>query len=141
MATDLPALLAKCTPQPAMPEVQQAFTGRARRTQQMKDDPQTGAEVSASRMHARQEAHAELVHIRFMHKLRGTRQAAEGKEETVHMEALSAVANEGTGAGPTGAQDGIGEALSVTEQVGVLINEATSLDNLAQMYEGWSAWI
>ncbi|CAL8462813.1 g2346 [Coccomyxa elongata] len=31
--------------------------------------------------------------------------------------------------------------LGVSEQVSVLIKEATSLDNLAQMYEGWSAWI
>ena len=34
-----------------------------------------------------------------------------------------------------------GEGLSVKEQVQVLVEEATSLDNLAQMYEGWSAWI
>lgn len=33
------------------------------------------------------------------------------------------------------------EGLSVKEQVQVLVEEATSLDNLAQMYEGWSAWI
>ena len=33
------------------------------------------------------------------------------------------------------------EGLPVEEQVQVLVEEATSLDNLAQMYEGWSAWI
>ena len=31
--------------------------------------------------------------------------------------------------------------LSVSEHVDRVIGEATSLDNLAQMYEGWSAWI
>ena len=31
--------------------------------------------------------------------------------------------------------------LGVSDQVSLLIKEATSLDNLAQMYEGWSAWI
>ncbi|BDA50909.1 probable serine/threonine-protein kinase SMG1 at C-terminar half [Coccomyxa sp. Obi] len=31
--------------------------------------------------------------------------------------------------------------LGVSEQVSVLVKEATSLENLAQMYEGWSAWI
>jgi PI-3-kinase-related kinase SMG-1 len=31
--------------------------------------------------------------------------------------------------------------LSAAAQVTALLREATSLDNLAQMYEGWSAWI
>ena len=33
------------------------------------------------------------------------------------------------------------EPLSPAAQVSVLLREATSLDNLSQMYEGWSAWI
>lgn len=31
--------------------------------------------------------------------------------------------------------------ISVTEQVDMVIKEATSLDNLAQLYEGWTAWV
>ena len=33
------------------------------------------------------------------------------------------------------------QALSVREQVQTLIEAATDVGNLAQMYEGWSAWI
>ena len=32
-------------------------------------------------------------------------------------------------------------ALTPAAQVSILLREATSLDNLSQMYEGWSAWI
>uniref|UniRef100_S4RYT5 SMG1 nonsense mediated mRNA decay associated PI3K related kinase n=1 Tax=Petromyzon marinus TaxID=7757 RepID=S4RYT5_PETMA len=31
--------------------------------------------------------------------------------------------------------------MTVTEQVDYVIKEATSLDNLAQLYEGWTAWV
>ncbi|XP_069036868.1 serine/threonine-protein kinase SMG1 isoform X1 [Lepisosteus oculatus] len=31
--------------------------------------------------------------------------------------------------------------MSVTEQVDCVIKEATNLDNLAQLYEGWTAWV
>ncbi|KAK1877563.1 Serine/threonine-protein kinase SMG1 [Dissostichus eleginoides] len=31
--------------------------------------------------------------------------------------------------------------MSVTEQVDVVIKEATSMENLAQLYEGWTAWV
>uniref|UniRef100_A0AAQ6IR98 non-specific serine/threonine protein kinase n=1 Tax=Anabas testudineus TaxID=64144 RepID=A0AAQ6IR98_ANATE len=31
--------------------------------------------------------------------------------------------------------------ISVTEQVDFVIREATNLDNLAQLYEGWTAWV
>lgn len=31
--------------------------------------------------------------------------------------------------------------MSVTEQVDYVIKEATHLDNLAQLYEGWTAWV
>ncbi|XP_077940467.1 serine/threonine-protein kinase SMG1 isoform X6 [Gasterosteus aculeatus] len=31
--------------------------------------------------------------------------------------------------------------MSVTEQVDVVIKEATNMDNLAQLYEGWTAWV
>uniref|UniRef100_A0A672K1B2 Serine/threonine-protein kinase SMG1 n=1 Tax=Sinocyclocheilus grahami TaxID=75366 RepID=A0A672K1B2_SINGR len=31
--------------------------------------------------------------------------------------------------------------MSVTEQVDYVIKEATNLDNLAQLYEGWTAWV
>jgi serine/threonine-protein kinase SMG1 len=31
--------------------------------------------------------------------------------------------------------------MSVAEQVEQLIGQATSMDNLAAMYEGWTAWI
>lgn len=31
--------------------------------------------------------------------------------------------------------------ISVTEQVDLVIKEATNLDNLAQLYEGWTAWV
>jgi hypothetical protein len=30
---------------------------------------------------------------------------------------------------------------SVSKQVSLLVQEATSFDNLSRMYEGWSAWI
>ncbi|XP_047428009.1 serine/threonine-protein kinase SMG1-like isoform X2 [Mugil cephalus] len=31
--------------------------------------------------------------------------------------------------------------MSVTEQVDFVIKEATNMDNLAQLYEGWTAWV
>lgn len=31
--------------------------------------------------------------------------------------------------------------MSVTEQVDFIIKEATNMDNLAQLYEGWTAWV
>uniref|UniRef100_H3D9K9 FATC domain-containing protein n=1 Tax=Tetraodon nigroviridis TaxID=99883 RepID=H3D9K9_TETNG len=31
--------------------------------------------------------------------------------------------------------------MSITEQVDFVIKEATNLDNLAQLYEGWTAWV
>uniref|UniRef100_A0A3Q2DQY2 FATC domain-containing protein n=1 Tax=Cyprinodon variegatus TaxID=28743 RepID=A0A3Q2DQY2_CYPVA len=31
--------------------------------------------------------------------------------------------------------------MSVTEQVDFVIREATNMDNLAQLYEGWTAWV
>ncbi|XP_033501746.1 serine/threonine-protein kinase SMG1 [Epinephelus lanceolatus] len=31
--------------------------------------------------------------------------------------------------------------MSVTEQVDIVIKEATNMDNLAQLYEGWTAWV
>lgn len=30
---------------------------------------------------------------------------------------------------------------SVSSQVDFVIKEATNLDNLAQLYEGWTAWV
>ncbi|GFR47474.1 hypothetical protein Agub_g9203, partial [Astrephomene gubernaculifera] len=49
---------------------------------------------------------------------------------------------EGEGAG-TGAQAAGAPAapLSVTEQVDLLVRQATSVDRLSQMYEGWTAWL
>lgn len=141
MVNDLPALSEVCTAWLAMPEDQPASTGEAGHSPRMGNGPQTEAAATASRMHERQKAHAELVYTRFMHKLRGTRYAAKGEEETAQMDSVSAVAKGGIVDGPPGGEDGVGKALLVTEQVEVLIQEATSLDNLAQMYEGWSAWI
>ncbi|XP_070296126.1 serine/threonine-protein kinase SMG1 [Salvelinus sp. IW2-2015] len=31
--------------------------------------------------------------------------------------------------------------MSVTEQVDCVIKEATNVDNLSQLYEGWTAWV
>ena len=37
--------------------------------------------------------------------------------------------------------DGVPEKLSVAEQVDLVIQNATSVDNLSVLYEGWTAWI
>ncbi|XP_045076032.1 serine/threonine-protein kinase SMG1-like [Coregonus clupeaformis] len=31
--------------------------------------------------------------------------------------------------------------MSVSEQVDCVIKEATNMDNLSQLYEGWTAWV
>lgn len=79
-----------------------------------------GAASSSEADAQRRQAYAEAVFQRFMAKLEG-REAGQGKV--------------GTG------QEGGPEPLSVGAQVSALIRDATSLDNLSQMYEGWSAWI
>lgn len=80
---------------------------------------------------------AAAIYHRFLEKLQGgsmriSEQRAHGRG---HQPAVRT--------GDDGDQEGRIEQplLGVSEQVSVLINEATSLDNLAQMYEGWSAWI
>jgi hypothetical protein len=70
-------------------------------------------------------------------------------ERNKHAEVLVArVAAKLGGGGSSGDGDGKGAAaaaraamLPVPEQVELLLREATSLDNLCQMYEGWMAWI
>jgi hypothetical protein len=47
----------------------------------------------------------------------------------------------GDGEGASKAATALAVALPVPEQVELLLREATSLDNLCQMYEGWMAWI
>jgi serine/threonine-protein kinase SMG1 len=34
-----------------------------------------------------------------------------------------------------------GKAMSVQEQVELIISESTSVDNLCQHYEGWTPWV
>ena len=119
-----------------------ASANQAGITCQTSDGVQTRAEAWERRTHARQKAHAELVHSRFMRKLMGTHHVVAGESAMLPVSA-SAAAVGGAAANniAEGPQDGQQKALSVAEQVEVLIQEATCLDNLAQMYEGWSAWI
>jgi serine/threonine-protein kinase SMG1 len=35
----------------------------------------------------------------------------------------------------------LGKAMSVQEQVDLIISESTSVDNLCQHYEGWTPWV
>ena len=111
------------------------------------------ADAQAARMRARQQAHAAHVHRRFMCKLLGSPEqsikaaagpsrAAPDAVEAARASAGSTVQGwEGDGqehAAPCKVQE---EPLSVREQVQTLIEAATDAGNLAQMYEGWSAWI
>ena len=108
------------------------------------------ADAQAARVLARQQAH---VHRRFMCKLLGSpdqssKAAAGPLRAPAHAaEAARALAgpavqgeerNTQKHAAPCTVQE---EALSVREQVQTLIEAATDAGNLAQMYEGWSAWI
>ena len=140
LVTKIPALLAECHAVLAMLRGQPASASQAGSSTQTTVEMQACAEAWERRMHAREQAHAELVHSRFMHKLTGTHHLAKGKEEPVAVSAPSTAADRAC-SGTPGSQDGTRQALSVEGQVAALIREATSLDNLAQMYEGWSAWI
>jgi len=96
------------------------------------------------RLHKRQKAHAEQVHSRFMHKLMGTNDIAGSKAQSVRTSSSGkTVAVDGASGSKEGADAGSEhrKAFPVKKQVDFLIWEATNLDNLAQMYEGWSAWI
>ncbi len=75
------------------------------------------------------------VHDKFMHKLIGACGNSNSKVASSSPPSVSA----GAGCGLTSGAEK--EILPVKEQVEVLIEEATTPDNLAQMYEGWSAWI
>lgn len=142
LVSALPALMAECSAGPATLREQPACTGQAGSSCQAREGVRAGEKALKSRVHARQKAHAELVHSCFMHKLMGTHQISKGKNEPLPTSTFAAVAD-GAEAddGALGSQDGQRKALSVKGQVKILIEEATSLDNLAQMYEGWSAWI
>ena len=140
LMTDVPALLAECGAVLAMLRGQPASPDQAGGSRQAEAGMQKRAEAWERRMHARETAHAELVHSQFMHKLTGTHHASKSKEERIAVSGPSTAAVGPCGVAP-GSLDGALQALSVEEQVAVLIQEATSLDNLAQMYEGWSAWI
>ena len=142
LVTKLPALLAECSAGMAMLRDQPPSTGQAGNSRQTEDGPQIKAEARASRVHAQQKAYAELVHGHLMDKLMGVHPKAVGREQALSVSKVS-VAADGAAAddGAQRSQDGQWRALSVKDQVEVLIQEATSLDNLAQMYEGWSAWI
>ena len=111
------------------------------------------ADAQAARMRARQRAHAAHVHRRFMCKLLGSPdQSSKGAvgpsgAATHSMDAARALARPAVQGGegdpqehaaPCTMQD---KAVSVREQVQTLIEAATDVGNLAQMYEGWSAWI
>ena len=110
--------------------------------------------AQAARTRARQEAHAAHVHDSFMRKLMGIHGgSSRGVSPLPSSTAAAGVALGGVSGVKEGAPQGAAhqeleggvfeqrEGLSVKEQVQVLVEEATSLDNLAQMYEGWSAWI
>ena len=142
LATDIPALLVECSAVPAMLTGRSASIRQAGSACQTRDGAQTAAEAWERRTHARQKVHAELVHSRFMRKLMGTHHVVAGESDMLPVSAsLAAAGEELLEDGSVGPQDGQGKALCVSEQVEVLMQEATSLDNLAQMYEGWSAWI
>ena len=88
---------------------------------------QGSAGVDADR--SAQQAYAERAFHRFMAKLEG---GADGQEHG----SGSSRAKHRQSAGDTAA-----EPLTPAKQVSMLLREATSLDNLSQMYEGWSAWL
>ena len=119
------------------------------------------AEAQEARMRARQRAHAGQVHRRFMCKLLGSPgpgsnlEAAAAPSRAADAAAAAEAARAAAGPAVQGCGEDVGgdggeyaapravqeQALSVREQVQTLIEAATDANNLAQMYEGWSAWI
>ncbi|EIE27166.1 hypothetical protein COCSUDRAFT_34708 [Coccomyxa subellipsoidea C-169] len=83
------------------------------------------------------QAQAVAIYERFMDKLTGRGGQRSGQQGAAQGHRLHGAAGGDEGQGG----DVSNRPLSVSEQVSVLIEEATSLDKLAQMYEGWSAWI
>ena len=79
-----------------------------------------GAASSSEADAQRRQAYAQAVLQRFTAKLEG-RDAGQGTGEAT--------------------QEGGSQPLSIGAQMSALIRDATSLDKLCQMYEGWSAWI
>lgn len=79
---------------------------------------------------------AAAIYQRFLDKLQG--RDGQRSQQHAHGRAKQPEVRPGEGV-----QEGHLEQppLGVSEQVSVLVKDATSLDNLAQMYEGWSAWI
>ena len=139
LLSHIPSLLSECRAGPAILEDKLAPGSKA-------DLSEMEARAAAwkERMHERQKAHAEQVHSRFMHKLMGTNDIAGSKALSVR---TSSTGKTVAVNGASGSKEGTDakfehtKAFSVEKQVDVLIREATSLDKLAQMYEGWSAWI
>ena len=87
-------------------------------------------EVLSADDRAAQHAYASAVFQRFTAKLHGT----------AHAPGVSSRARQHRPERQGSSLEGQ-EPLSPAAQVSLLLREATSLDNLSQMYEGWSAWI
>ena len=139
LLTHIPSLLSECSAGPAILEDKFESGSKAGSS-----DTEARAAAWKERMHERQKAHAEQVHSRFMHKLTGTNDIAGSKALSVRTSSTGkTVAVDGA----SGSKEEIDagsehrKGFSVKKQVDVLIREATSAENLAQMYEGWSAWI
>lgn len=114
-----------------LPELQLAATASAQaiRAGQADAPAATPSSTAALGTHelARRQAQASVIHNRFVAKLRGCTKTVPSQQPVE---------------GRTGSDtDGSQRQLSVSQQVSALVQEATSLDNLSRMYEGWSAWI
>lgn len=116
----------------ALPSLAQA-TGEA--VQQVQSAAGT-CRAANCRVGSRQ-VHAAAIYERFMGKLMGRTGQRSGQSLAAQDSRSKAEVARGEEA-PGNTNERL---LSVPEQVCVLVREATSLDNLAQMYEGWSAWI
>lgn len=81
-------------------------------------------------------AQAAAVYERFVEKLMGKSGQSAGQQGPAQRQRPKFAAGQEEQEGGSGERQ-----LTVSEQVSALIKEATSLDKLAQMYEGWSAWI
>lgn len=150
LLTSIPALQAECSAGAPMPQRHnRRSASRAGRIDKAASDTKARAAAQEARMLVRQRAHAAHVHSRFMHKLMGRHASSASGTSAASSSADAAAALEGMPRALGGASacenhssgSEHSRALSVKEQVEILIGEATSEDNLALMYEGWSAWI
>ncbi|MBN3303880.1 SMG1 kinase, partial [Amia calva] len=72
---------------------------------------------------------------------RAVRDPKTGRENVFFHESFSTQLNKSSFFNLEGRDVDPNRRMSVTEQVDYVIKEATNLDNLAQLYEGWTAWV